>query len=49
MAIETLQWGRDVIVADAPTIISKPKKADSLQWGRDVIVADASSIAAMLG
>ncbi len=40
---KALQWGRDVIVADAQEEFAWRQIRVLLQWGRDVIVADASA------
>ena len=39
-AKRTLQWGRDVIVAEIVSPFISLARQDALQWGRDVIVAE---------
>ena len=36
----SLQWGRDLVVADTPTLRSVVCAHSALQWGRDLVVAD---------
>ncbi len=36
----SLQWGRDIIVADRAALSVLARLDDALQWGRDIIVAD---------
>ena len=42
---KSLQWGRDVTVADRRELRHEAEALVKLQWGRDVTVADRSRVA----
>ena len=41
-ALLTLQWGRDLVVADTWLDEQGKSPATTLQWGRDLVVADTT-------
>ena len=45
MAIWTLQWGRDLSVAEGSRSIAAREDGESLQWGRDLSVAEGCGTA----